>query len=135
MATCRKQKAIEEEDYDTAKAIKGEIADLRAGGARKTLDEVVIRVDATTHGSSQMSPDTPVTLPGEHPMPGSYPERGISLRASGDTPLHTQHRLAFLLCACTVPAHVGYVFILCCPLSCEEEQGDSRHGRLASTGV
>ena len=72
MATCRKQKAIEEEDYDTAKAIKGQIADLRAGGARKTLDEVVIRVDATAHGSSQMSPDTPVTLPGEHPTPGIF---------------------------------------------------------------
>ena len=83
MATCRKQKAIEEEDYDTAKAIKGQIADLRAGGARKTLDEVVIRVDATAHGSSQMSPDTPVTLPGEHPMPGSYPMSVSSLLAWG----------------------------------------------------
>lgn len=52
---CRKSIAIEEEDYDTAKAIKGEISKIRAGGTvPAAADEIVIRADATAQGAAAL---------------------------------------------------------------------------------
>jgi len=63
----RKQAAIDEEDYDAAKAIKAEIAKVSAGGVPSSGSEVSVRVDA--RGSGGEPAFTPESDPNPSPMP------------------------------------------------------------------
>ena len=74
MVSHRKQAAINEEDYDAAKAIKAEIAKVRTGGVSPPVNEVPAYVEARTSNNHATEAElTPGPTPaGVSPFPSTF---------------------------------------------------------------
>lgn len=101
----RKRLAIEEEDYDSAKAIKAEIARVRVSGVPKPVDEIAIRADATgaavaSSFAFQLPSDAAAASPDA--MPGE----------TGDSPyIQSQYSIYVRLhCHTAMPVYVTLFF-------------------------